>query len=111
MTRRTFLTSTVLGGAAAAVSRTLRAATIGGAAIPLGINSYCLRAMRWNDLQLLDYAAKLNVDALFLQDSLDPERDNPAHWRQVRTWAAGGTSWVISWNSSVFTHEYGSPAT
>jgi sugar phosphate isomerase/epimerase len=54
----------------------------------MGINSYCLRALRWNDLQLLDYARDLKLDALFLQDSLDPERDVPAHWSQVKAAAA-----------------------
>jgi sugar phosphate isomerase/epimerase len=60
----------------------------GRGAIPLGVNSYCLRAMRWNDFQLLDYAAQLKMDALFLQDSLDPDKDDPAHWRKVKAYAA-----------------------
>lgn len=52
--------------------------------IPMGINTYCLRAMKWKDLQLIDYADGLKMDAVFLQDSLDPEAMAPAHWRQVR---------------------------
>ena len=84
MKRRTFLSSAI----GAAVSTRLSAATIGSAKIPMGFNSYCLRAMRWTDLQLLDYAASLKLDAIFLQDSLDPERDNPAHWSKVKGWAA-----------------------
>ncbi len=44
--------------------------------------------MRWNDFQLLDYAAGLKLDALFLQDSLDPRRDDPAHWRKVKSYAS-----------------------
>ena len=44
--------------------------------------------MRWNDFQLLDYAADLKMDALFLQDSLDPGKDDPAHWRKVKAYAA-----------------------
>ena len=28
--------------------------------IPMGLNTYCLRALRWNDAQLLDYCAHLN---------------------------------------------------
>lgn len=86
MKRRTFL-NTALGAAAAAFVTRMEAA-IGSARIPMGLNTYCLRAMRWNDLQLLDYAAGLKLDAVFLQDSLDPERDSPAHWRQVKTWAS-----------------------
>lgn len=51
---------------------------------PLGLNTYCLRAMRWNDAQLLDYCAQQKLDAVFLQDSVDPKTANPAHWREVR---------------------------
>lgn len=54
----------------------------------MGLNTYCLRAMRWTDVQLIDYAASLKLDAIFLQDSLDPERTDPAHWRKVRGYAA-----------------------
>jgi sugar phosphate isomerase/epimerase len=50
----------------------------------MGLNTYCLRAMRWDDAQLMDYCAKLNLDAIFLQDSLDPKAMDPAHWREVR---------------------------
>jgi 3-oxoisoapionate decarboxylase len=50
----------------------------------LGLNTYCLRALRWNDAQLLDYAAALQLDAIFLQDSLDPKAMDPAHWTEVR---------------------------
>lgn len=78
MTRRTFLSS--------AAALTLQAAN--PARIPMGLNSYCLRAMKWNDKQLLDYAASLKLDALFLQDSLDPEAQVPAHWRYVKDYAA-----------------------
>lgn len=43
--------------------------------------------MRWHDLPLLDYAAHLQLDAVFLQDSVDPGTDDPAHWREVREYA------------------------
>jgi hypothetical protein len=49
----------------------------------MGINTYCLRAMRWKDIQLIDYADGLKMDAVFLQDSLDPQAMEPSHWRQV----------------------------
>ena len=51
---------------------------------PLGLNTYCLRAMRWHDLKLLDYAAGLKLDAVFLQDSIDPGVNDPAHWKEVK---------------------------
>lgn len=55
--------------------------------LPIGLNTYCLRAMRWNDRQLLDYAASLKLDAIFLQDSLDPLTKDPAHWADVKRWS------------------------
>ena len=55
---------------------------------PLGINTYCLRALRWPDAKLLDFASGLQLDAIFLQDSLDPKAQDPAHWVEVREQAA-----------------------
>lgn len=75
MNRRTFL-----GGALGAGAAT---AKLSGQ-IPMGLNTYCLRSLRWHDAQLLDYCASLRLDAIFLQDSLDPKRDDPAHWKWVR---------------------------
>jgi len=81
LNRRTFL-----GGALFGVPGSKAVAAAG--AVPMGLNAYCLRAMHWNDIQLIDYTAGLGLDAVFLQDSLDPERDDPAHWRKVRAYAA-----------------------
>ncbi len=53
----------------------------------LGYNTYCLRFERWNDRQLFDYCAKQKLDAIFLQDSLDPGVRDPKHWAEVRAWA------------------------
>ncbi|HWQ56870.1 MAG TPA: TIM barrel protein [Bryobacteraceae bacterium] len=55
---------------------------------PMGLNTYCLRAMRWHDAQLLDYCAEMKLDAVFLQDSVDPKTKDPEHWRAVREQAA-----------------------
>lgn len=79
--RRTFLHS--MAGAAAATA--LSAAP---PSLPMGLNTYCLRALRWDDAKLLDYAAGLKLDAIFLQDSLDPKAMDPAHWNEVRGTAA-----------------------
>jgi sugar phosphate isomerase/epimerase len=53
---------------------------------PLGLNTYCLRFERWNDRQLIDYCSRQKLDAIFLQDSLDPGVMDPKHWAEVRTW-------------------------
>lgn len=55
---------------------------------PLGLNTYSIRALRWNDVPLLEYAASLKLDAVFLQDSIDPGTKDPAHWKQVKEAAA-----------------------
>jgi len=55
---------------------------------PIGLNTYCLRALRWHDEKLLDYTASLKLDAVFLQDSIDPGSNDPAHWKAVKEQAA-----------------------
>ena len=55
---------------------------------PLGFNTYSVRAMRWHDLRLLEYAAELKLDAVYLQDSVDPGNDDPAHWTEIKEAAA-----------------------
>lgn len=54
----------------------------------MGLNTYCLRAMKWNDTQLVDYTAGLRLDAIFLQDSLDPEAMVPSHWAKIKDYAS-----------------------
>ncbi|MBZ5580937.1 MAG: sugar phosphate isomerase/epimerase [Acidobacteriia bacterium] len=55
---------------------------------PLGYNTYSLRAFRWLDLELLEYAASQKLDAVYLQDSVDPGNNDPAHWRELKDTAA-----------------------
>jgi sugar phosphate isomerase/epimerase len=55
---------------------------------PLGFNTYSVRAMRWHDVRLLEYAAGLKLDSVFLQDSLDPANNDPAHWKELKETAA-----------------------
>jgi sugar phosphate isomerase/epimerase len=82
MNRRDFLRTT-------AVAASIQVQ--GGAESPplqrLGLNSYSVRAMRWTDKQVLDYAASLKLDGVFLQDSLDPGRDKLEHWRELGNYA------------------------
>ncbi len=55
---------------------------------PLGYNTYSVRAMRWHDIPLLEYAASMKLDAVYLQDSVDPANDDPAHWKELKEAAA-----------------------
>lgn len=55
---------------------------------PLGFNTYSLRAFRWSDMELLEYAASQKLDAIYLQDSIDPGNNDPSHWRELKEAAA-----------------------
>ena len=83
MTRRDFFLTTA--GAAIAAGQTPPQSA--SSFQKIGLNSYCLRAMKWTDKQVLDYAASLKLDAVFLQDSLDPDRDKLEHWSEVGRYA------------------------
>lgn len=67
-------------------------ASFASAALPdrigIGYNTYCLRGLRLTDRQHFEQAAAWNLDALFLQDSLDPRAQDPAHWAEIRQWAS-----------------------
>lgn len=80
MQRRRFLQLSAL---AAPVSR---AATPTG--IKLGFDSYSIRAFRWNAPQLLDYAAKLQLDSVQLSSLGDFESLEAPYLAKVRDQAA-----------------------
>ena len=62
---------------------------------PLGYNTYSIRALRWHDLQLIEYATAMKLDAILLQDSIDPGINDPAHWKAVKDAAARpGCGWA-----------------
>ena len=61
---------------------------------PLGYNTYSIRALKWHDLPLIDYATSLKLDAIFLQDSIDPGTNDPAHWKDVKDAAKRHGLWL-----------------
>jgi sugar phosphate isomerase/epimerase len=85
MTRRDFFVTSA-GAALAAQHATAHTA---GSFQKMGLNSYCLRALKWRDKQILDYAVSLKLDGVFLQDSLDPDRDKLEHWTEIGKYARG----------------------
>ena len=68
---------------------------------PLGYNTYSIRALKWNDLPLIEYAASLKLDAIFLQDSIDPGINDPAHWKEVKDLAKRHGLWLGTGGSAV----------
>ena len=56
--------------------------------IRLGFDSYSIRDLRWKDIQLLDYAAGLKLDAVQLSGLGDYESLEPVHLAKVKDHAA-----------------------
>jgi len=83
MTRRKLLSSVLPSASLASLSGSIHGQTPRG---PLGLNTYCLRFLQLNDRQLIDYCVERKLDAIFLQDSLDPGVMEPKHWAEVRAW-------------------------
>ncbi|HXJ37800.1 MAG TPA: TIM barrel protein [Bryobacteraceae bacterium] len=77
----------------------------------LGINTYCLRFHRLSDRQLFDYCVSKKLDAIFLQDSLDPGVMQPAHWAEVRAWSKDTGLHIETGGSALLTKDPNSRAT
>lgn len=67
LSRRRFLGSLAATATIAALPAALRAQSA-GKPIPLGFDNFAVRALNWKAPQLLDYAAELKVDTLFISD-------------------------------------------
>lgn len=69
-TRRNFLKAAALGSAALSISSvsSLAAGVVGDKKIKLGIDNFAVRAMKWKADALIDYAAQLKTDSLFITD-------------------------------------------
>lgn len=70
-----------------AVTPVALAETGGGAAktkLKLGLDNYAVRAMSWKADALLDYAASLKLDSLFITDLDAFENHEPAYLRGVK---------------------------
>ena len=52
--------------------------------IRLGLDNFAVRAMNWKAPALLDYAASLKLDSLFITDLKAFENHEPAHLREVK---------------------------
>ena len=84
--RRTFLTAA--GSAIAFQTARHTLAAPGEVSIPLGFDTYSLRAFRWKAMQLLDYAATLKLDTIQISSLNDYESLDPGHLARVKEHAA-----------------------
>lgn len=113
--RRSFLRTTLAATAAGWLLP--RSSLCAGSAeqprLKLGFDNFAVRAMGWKAPQLLDYAAKLKVDSLFISDLDAFESHDPPRLRELRARARDlgielylGT-WSICPTSRVFRDRWG----
>ena len=81
MLRRTFLKS-------APTAAALAAGTASPGGIKLGFDTYSIRSFKWKALELIDYAAGLQLDTIQLSSLGDYESLEPAYLKQVKERAA-----------------------
>lgn len=109
MTRRDFLATT----AGAALASAARPALAQPGRHALGLDNFAVRAMGWKAPQLVDYAASLGCDSLFITDFDAFESMEDAALQAIRQQAAGrglkvqlGT-WSIDPTSKAFRPKWG----
>jgi sugar phosphate isomerase/epimerase len=79
----------------------------------LGFDNYSLRALKWNASQLIDYAASLHLDSLFLTDLDVYQSFEKSYLRDLRKKAADhglviyAGSWSICPTSQFFQNKWG----
>jgi sugar phosphate isomerase/epimerase len=112
--RRAFC-SVAVATAAAVCSQRLSQAADGerGRRLKLGIDNFAVRAMGWKAPALIDYAAGLNVDSMFITDLDAFEKLDDAYLKQTKQRAADkglelqvGT-WSICPTSTAFRNTWG----
>lgn len=112
-TRRTFLKSAALATGALALGPAAFADAPKKLGIKLGMDNFSVRAMKWNASQLIDYAAKLKTDSLFLTDLDCYENFNDDYLRGLKKKADDlglqihVGSWSICPTSKVFKKKWG----
>ncbi|MBC7366238.1 MAG: TIM barrel protein [Undibacterium sp.] len=100
MLRRTFIQSTAAAATAAILSRPRLLAASAAPKIALGMDNYAVRSLGWKAPQLIDYAAAIKCDTLFISDLDAFESLDDAALLTVRRQAedAGLALYVGSWS-------------
>jgi 3-oxoisoapionate decarboxylase len=111
--RRTFFKTTALATGALALGRAALAEGPKKLNVKLGLDNFSVRAMKWNASQLIDYAAKLKTDSLFLTDLDVYENFEDGYLRDLKKKADDlglqihVGSWSICPTSKVFKNKWG----
>ena len=116
-TRRSFLQTTTAACALAAAALPATAASAAAAAAPrkikLGIDNFGVRGLKWKGQQLIDYAASLRLDSLFITDLESVGDLEEKNLRELRARAADKGmqiqlgSWSICPTSKSFKKNWG----
>lgn len=113
--RREFIRIAATAAAAGALSRSLRAASGGSETnVPLGMDAYSLRALKWTASRLIAYAAAQKLDAVLFNGLKQFERLDDAYLSGLRQAAAdqGIRLYVgigsVTPGSTTFRNDYGS---
>ncbi len=111
--RRTFFKTAALATAAMSVVPAALADAPKKLNIKLGLDNFSVRGMKWNASQLIDYAAKLKTDSLFLTDLDCYESFDDAYLRDLKKKADDlglqihVGSWSICPTAKVFKKKWG----
>ncbi|MBI3840083.1 MAG: sugar phosphate isomerase/epimerase [Planctomycetia bacterium] len=115
--RRDFLKSAAISGVGLAWAKYAVADETAGTRakknIKLGIDNFAVRAMDWKGPALVDYAASLKLDTLFISDLEAYESLESAYLQDLRAKAAGqgleiiAGTWSICPTSKVFRNKWG----
>lgn len=112
--RRNFLKTLSAATAAVAVAGPALAQPAARRNIKLGLDNFAVRAMGWKAPQLIDYAAKLQTDSLFITDFDAFEKTDDTYLQDLKRKAADqglqiqlGT-WSICPTSKSFKNKWGS---
>ena len=102
LSRRDFVKAASTLGAAvvAGLPRLSRAADATRKGTKLGIDNFAVRAMGWKAPQLIDYAAQLKTDSIFITDLAPFEKRDDDSLKDLRKAAAdkGVQIWLGSWS-------------
>lgn len=111
ISRREFLASASAAGVGALASR--RVVADGKENPKLGLDNFSVRAMRWKAAELVDYAASLGADSLFITDLNAFDSFEPAYLASIKERASAkglqihvGT-WSVCSTSKAFKPDWG----
>src|SRR5881628_1750741 len=111
--RRDFLKSASLTAVAAAIAPLPSRAEATRLNIKLGLDNFSVRAMAWKAPALIDYAASLKTDSLFITDLDAFENFDEAYLKGLRSKAADAGlqihvgTWSICPTSTAFKNKWG----